>query len=476
MKYINSIILGLFFFCSFLVNDYRIITCCLVVYLLFLILINLGKKILLLESIAFLYSFTCLLMPLVGYLYYTKAVLISRIWVKYMMVPEYDYFSFAFPAISGFAFALTLPLNTSVLGFRDLNTFYRHQLTRIKNSLDANPAVGLWILAVGFFSALLRPFIPGALGFINELFFFSSFAGVLYIIHSKKAKYRLVSIFAFLVYLLANALSSGMFTIVAYMSATLFSFILLGKKISWVRSAVILSIILYLIVVLQNVKYGYREMLWVKGITGSKFELFSTIFAEKAAMGSQLFETTVFFGTYTRLNQGFNVSLVMRRVPGQVDHDNGKYIMINFLSAFVPRFLWADKPEAGGKFNMKHYVGITLRGWSTNIGPLGEAYGAFGRSKGIIYMFAVGLFIRFCFSRVLRISKKIPVILFWIPVIFYQATYSAETDTLQIMNSLIKSGVFVLGCYLVVPRIFLLRSNEKTKDHLPVSKKEAAFS
>ncbi len=51
---------------------------------------------------------------------------------------------------------------------------------------------------------------------------------------------------------------------------------------------------------------------------------------------------------------------------------------------------WPDKPMAGGKYNMKYYTGINIVGWSTNVGPLGEAWGSFGKVGGIIYMFFIG--------------------------------------------------------------------------------------
>ena len=52
------------------------------------------------------------------------------------------------------------------------------------------------------------------------------------------------------------------------------------------------------------------------------------------------------------------------------------------------------------------------------------------------------------------VAKKNPLLIFWIPVIFYQITYSAETDTLQIVNSLVKSAFFVWLLYKLLPSWF----------------------
>jgi hypothetical protein len=73
-------------------------------------------------------------------------------------------------------------------------------------------------------------------------------------------------------------------------------------------------------------------------------------------------------------------------------------------SAFVPRFLWADKPMAGGIANMKYYTGYTIKGYTTNVGPLGEAYGSFGVTGGVVFMMVLGTFIRFAYKKVFSLS------------------------------------------------------------------------
>ena len=125
-----------------------------------------------------------------------------------------------------------------------------------------------------------------------------------------------------------------------------------------------------------------------------------------------------------------------------------------FASAFVPRFLWPDKPEAGGKFNMEFYTGYRIVGWSTNVGPLGEAYGSFGVTGGIVYMFFLGLFIRWMYVLVFKAARNVPLLICWLPVFFFQIISSAETDSLQIFNSLIKASFFVWLLYKFLPSWF----------------------
>jgi hypothetical protein len=299
------------------------------------------------------------------------------------------------------------------------------------------------VVLAGFAIFMISKFLPASVGYVATLFFFGSFAGLLYIYFSPAFRYKRIVMFFFLMFILWNALQSAMFTIVVYMGITIFSFFQLGKKSSLLRKMMMMLAAIIFFIVLHNVKGGYRNNTWNKGYTGNKVELFSNLFIENAQKGNALFNKTALFPIYTRTNQGFNVALVMKRIPARQAYDNGDRLLTVFASAFVPRFLWADKPEAGGQFNMKYYAGWKIKGWSTNVGPLGEAYGSFGVTGGIIYMFLLGLFLRWVYLRVFILSDKIPLLICWLPVLFYLTTSSAETDTLQILNSIIKSAFFI---------------------------------
>jgi hypothetical protein len=206
------------------------------------------------------------------------------------------------------------------------------------------------------------------------------------------------------------------------------------------------------VVVLQSVKSPFRSYTWNKNFEGSKVSLFAELFFTQISNPTQLFSKEAFFPIAYRMNQGFNVSLVMKRIPDQKPHDYGENLFTTISASFIPRLFWPDKPEAGGKFNMRYYGGVSIQGWSTNVGPLGEAYGSFG-SLGIIYMILLGFLIRFAYFMVFKISRNTPLIIFWLPLLFYQVTYSAETDTLQIFNSLIKASFFLWVLVKLYPKI-----------------------
>jgi hypothetical protein len=115
---------------------------------------------------------------------------------------------------------------------------------------------------------------------------------------------------------------------------------------------------------------------------------------------------------------------------------------------------------------MKYYTGYVIEGWSTNVGPLGEAYGSFGVLGGIIYMTLMGAFVRWSYRKVFLIANRIPLLLFWIPVLFYQVTYALESDTLQILNSLFKAAFFIWILTKFVPHWFGIAKKQYTKKQI----------
>ena len=459
-NYIFQICLALLTLLSLVTNWYATLIISLILLLVVMILAKMGKGIVLRESTAFLYVLTCLVMPLVGYTYYTFNNPLARLWVKYMPVPEDIYFGFALPAIAGFCLAITWPLGMqeSLDEGKKLNEYIR----KIRQTLGNQKYVGIYIMVIGMLLSVVVNVLPAGLRFFATLFFFASFAGLLYLYLSPNFRYKKVIMIAFCLFIISNALTTGMFTIVAYMGITIFSFFMLGSKASFLRKVVILTAAVAFFIVLQNTKAAYRKYTWIEKYTGNKTVLFVNIFWSSMLKGDALLTTNVFFPIYSRTNQGFNVALVMRNFPSKKPHDDGYKLMMSFASALVPRFLWPDKPEAGGKYNMKYYTGMTIIGWSTNVGSLGEAYGSFGSTGGIIFMIFLGMFIRWAYRVVFIIGKAIPLLICWIPVLFYQITYSAETDTLQIMNSLLKTAFFILIIYKVVPVWFgKSKANEK---------------
>lgn len=461
MRFFLSIGIFVIFILSLVTKWYSGLTTILTLLLLIRILYKMGKGIVLLEVIAFLYVFTCLVMPLLGYKTYTYNNPLAKLWVRYMPLGEEIFFSYVLPATSAFCAILTMPL------FKKNNPDEGMNLNDIIKSLRTQlalfPNKGVQIMLIGAFVSLIVNFIPDSLNYFVTLFFFGSFAGLLYVHFAPSFRYKKLIIGLFLLFILGSSLQTGMFTILAYMGVTIFSFFQIGTKVNMFKKIVLFITAAAFFVVLQNVKTVYRKNTWLTGFEGSRVELFSNLVVDNVQKGEALLSENAFFPLYSRANQGYNIALVMRKIPTMQEYDNGERLLTVLASVFIPRFLWPDKPEAGGKFNMKYYAGWTIRTWSTNVGPIGEAYGSFGPMGGIIYMILLGFFLRWVYLRVFVLVKKIPALICWLPFLFYQTTSSAETDTLQILNSIIKSAFFIWLLIKLFPNWFLIGKFKEDK-------------
>jgi hypothetical protein len=446
------------FFLSLFTTWYAQLVFGLFLILIVLMLDKLGKGIVLREIVALHVCFICLLMPLAGYTFFDRSDHLAKMWVRYMPVPQEVYFGFALPALTCFAMALFWPSGNAKKD--DSGVYLQDTIVRARAIFPKKQWTGLQLMLIGTLMFWAAPYVPDVLQFVLVLFFFASFAGFLYVFYTSTFPFRKLTLTFFSIFILMTALNSGMFTIVAYMGLTLFSFFFLGKRTPFWKKFLWFLTGAFMLLLIQSVKPAYRHLTWKGGgYTGNKALLFGNLLADKV-FNFDWNSADAFFPIYYRTNQGFNVGLVIRRFPNIKPYDNGANLLLNGASALVPRFIWPDKPEAGGKFNMQYYAGLYINGWSTNVGPLGEAYGSFGPIGGIVFMFCLGLFIRWVYRRVFGLARGIPLLIFWIPVIFYQVTYSGETDTLQILNSLSKSAFFIWLLYKLVPTLFAIEKKK----------------
>jgi hypothetical protein len=439
--YIFSILQLVIFLLSWVTNWYTELVISLSVVTVIMVLDKLGKGIVLRELMALHGCVVCLLMPLLGYLVYDHNNRLSAMWVRYMPISDDRYFGLALPAMAGFIFTVCWPMNN--LPATDNGKNLLEILKKAKEILGRKPMVGLLLLIIGIGVFSVSDFLPQSLQFAFLLFFFSAFAGLLYLYFTPYVSYKTPILLLFGGFIVFHALRTGMFTIIAYMGITLFSFFFIGKKSPMWKKLIGFTVSIFLLLLIQSVKQNYRKLTWTKEYEGNRAVLFTSLIQERLASSSGQSTADAFFPMYYRTNQGYNVAMVMKRIPDLQPYDNGVNLAKTFASALVPRVLWPDKPEAGGKFNMKYYTGYVIEGWSTNVGPLGEAYGSFGVIGGIIYMTLMGAFVRWSYRKVFIIANRIPLMLFWIPVLFYQVTYALESDTLQILNSLFKAAFFV---------------------------------
>ena len=434
---------------SFYTDAYGTIIYVTVATLFFSIIYSLGNSVLIRESIALLYTFTCLLMPWFSYEVYNNQFELTRIFGTAMKIPKETYFSCVLPAILGFVLILTWPVK------KDHGSPLAQLLGQVRPLADQKTTESVVLFLTGIIMLYVSDrFLPISFRFIGQLVYFSTFAAFLYVYFSGNKRLKSLVYPLFTLSIAYYSLSTGMFTIIAYMGLTIFSLFFLGTRIGLFRKMAFLIGALFFILLLQNSKVAYRKVIWSNpdlNVTETFFKTFSQQFQR----GTELIEKKDLFPVQYRMNQGLNISRVIKRFPYIQDHDGGSFLFRNAASSLVPRFLWPDKPMAGGAANMQYYAGIRIVGLSTNVGPYAEAYASFGPQGAVVYMLLLGLMIRAVYVLVFRLSAGIPLLILWLPVIFYQTVYSAETDTLQILNSLIKTLAFMWVVYKLFPSIFL---------------------
>ena len=384
-------------------------------------------------------GFTCLVMPVIFYHYYTRDNPLASLWVKYMRVDSDQYFSFMLPAVMAMALSFRIPM-----GRLDFNKNPSIYIDNVKAILKQKPTIGLMLIGAGLVSGVLDFLAPESL---KQIFYFLAhltYVGAFYVLYSpSKNKKTILPIIGVLMML--QTIATGMFGDFVLMLICSIVLILIGEKIPFYRKFFIMALGLFFILIIQSVKPEYRQKVWNEG-TGGDVTYYASLVSERIVDPTIIFDPDKLFFVGVRMNQGWLVANTMYYVPTRFDFAHGETIWQSLAAAIVPRFLWPDKPEAGGRANLKRFWGVDISGFSMNVGPFGEGYGNFDIAGGIIYMFFYGLFFNIVLSFLMRFCEKRPTFVLWIPFLFFNSI-AVETDTLSTMGSLVKGLIFTWLIY-----------------------------
>jgi hypothetical protein len=396
---------------------------------------NLGNKIVILDLAILLAILTCLVMPIFFYHMFSKENPLSRLWRKYMPIDSNTYYTFALPAVLMMAAGLRFPFKKL-----KVNPNPKIYLDNVKTYLKKKSNIGMILIGIGLASGFLDFLSPDNLKQVFYLADHLTYVGVFYVLYSP-SPYKKFIVPGVVVLMIAQSLITGMFGEFVYMMACSLTLVLLGSKISFRAKISFAALGIFLIVILQSVKMDYRKRSWTQG-EGADPAYFAYLVTDRLSNVDNLVSDDNLFFTLTRMNQGWLVALTMKRVPAYHPFANGETIVESVEAAILPRFLWEDKPNAGGKHNLMRFWGFIIYGVSMNIGPLGEAYGNFDVFGGIVYMFFYGLFFNYMFSKILKFSEKRPTIVLWLPFLFFYSI-QMETDLLTTMGALVKGLIFI---------------------------------
>ncbi|SRR5579871_1477934 len=409
-------------------------------------LYRLGNKVVVLDLITISAVFTWLVMPAIFYHVYPQENFLAHHWKRYMPIPSNEYFSFAVPSTVTMIIGLRVPL-----GKLSVNSNPKIYIDNVKKILLLQPNTGLVLIATGVISSFLDFLSPESLKQVFYLLAHLTYVGFFYVLYSPN-KYKRIIVPSIIVLLVAQALATGMFGDMIYMMALMFTLALFGKKISFNRKIFFAVIAFISVIVLQSVKADYRKKSWQEG-SGTDPLYFGQLITDRLSDPSLLADPNKLFFVAVRFNQGWLAAYTMKMVPNKHPYANGETIWQSVLASLAPRFLWPDKPIAGGKENLKRFWGYNIKGYSMNIGPEAEGYANFGVTGGIVYMFFYGIFFNLLLSIILKQAEKRPSLILWLPFMFIYVI-SVETDLLTTMNAIIKTSIFTLIVFRAFKSLF----------------------
>ncbi len=304
---------------------------------------DLGKKIIIMDFAILMMVLTCLVMPVVFYHYYPSTFPLAKLWNKYMPIASDDYFVFAFPAVTAMVIGIRMPIKK--LRINSNPVVY---MNNVKEYLKTRQNLGLSLIAVGVLSGFLDLLVPKNLAQVLNFTEHLTYVGVFYVIYSP-SKYKRYIVPGVIALMLGQSLVTGMFGEMVYMAACSLPLILLGDKKSTFRSKLFFTVAgIFIVLLIQSVKSEYRKRSWSEN-AGADPLYFAQLIGEKVTDLESAVDPNSLFFMSVRLNQGWLVAVTMKRVPDRYPFAYGETILNSVEAAIVPRFLWPDKPKAGGQ-------------------------------------------------------------------------------------------------------------------------------
>lgn len=357
------------------------------------------------------------------------------------------YFPLAIPSVLALLAAFSLPLK---------ERFKNEKMEFKAETNEQFQKIGLWLFVVGISAGFLKSM--GSFGFLADLLAGLSKVGVLYLLFSNH-KFGRIILFSYLGIVMLESLGGGMIGEFFWWIALLGMYYLMIYRISLLQKLGYAVLFFFSIGLIQSVKAEYRLATWSNEgeLAGmSPFKVYSHLINDKLSYG-MLFSPEESLDVLARFNQGYLTGMTLDYTPENEPFAKGETIYTAIASSLVPRVLWPDKPEAGGRDKMLRFAGIEL-GETTamNIGILGEAYVNFGFNGAAVLLFFYGLLLNFVYSSFLAAAQKRPFIVLWMPVAFF-GLISFETDFVTTLNHLVKFMLFFAVFYYGMINTFRIK-------------------
>jgi len=353
----------------------------------------------------------------------------------YMYVPEGEYMQLVVPGV--IALSLGVLIFFPKYSFEQVNYDLRKLMVEQKN-------IAYILIAIGLLSTYAVSYIPSVLRFVLYLTASFQFVGLGLLLFQPHSKTKWRWFILIMGGLTISSIKQGMFHDLLLWSALLFSIVIIQLKIRFFGKLSLIFMGFMMAFLLQSIKADFRSQLGDK-TTVEKIILFTGLIQESAEFGETKDEETTTEMAILRLNQGWIITAILDNMPANEPFVGGETVIEAIKSSLLPRFLYPNKKEAGGRENFRKFTGLPINdGTSMGSSVIGEAYANFGMEGAWIFMFLWGAFLAWGFSKLVKYGQKHPVIFAFIPLIFLQVI-KAETELVVVLNHFIKSLILVFG-------------------------------
>lgn len=399
---------------------------------------RIGKTIALLPCISFIASLEILLVPAVTYWVFPAS----------MPIESAVYFSYALPAFMAF--------------YAGINWFDNRGSDRphvaysqaVATYLQTKPTTGIVLLLVGLLGFAVKTMVPTAPTLVGTMPSYCLCISAFYVYYAQNS-YRFVVIGIVGLVLLVNTVWSGMFGELFFWLLLAVIFLAAGvpERITRSLKVIVIGSAFVFLLLIQSIKGEYRYNTWGynRAERTANTGLMVELLADRLAHPEKLLNVDHVFLSFVRFNQGIMIGSAMTKVPLHEEYAQGN-VLLSLIHPFVPRLLWANKPQTGGYENIRRFTNLRqTENTSVNLSPLGEGYVNFGYG-GILFALFYGSLLGGVFQWILSLADRIPSLVLWLPML-YIGCLTMETDLLSTWGSLLNNAIFIALLFWMLKRI-----------------------
>jgi hypothetical protein len=350
-----------------------------------------------------------------------------------MPLNQLQLFEYIIPALL-FLFAGIFFFNRDVDIYKYLKRISAPQANRL----------GHLLLFISFFFEILSALgLPGISSLLSFTYYLRYVGAMCYLFSPSALNYTLMA----LVYLSLtwDALRGGVFIDFLMWLTYLFLFAVHTHNVSFKLRSTFVLLAVPLLVLIQSVKEEYRKATWT-GKRESSVELFTDLAEKNQAKERDPFQNSdAVISTVGRLNQGWHLGMVLKRVPKNVAFSNGEDFLSDLQGILLPRIFFPQKKTIGSQDKFEKFTGHKLRGnTSMTIGVLGDFYVNFGRWGSFMGLFIFGATMTLVFRGFIkRYVISDPINIVWIPYLFSYFV-RAGNDFYMVTNTMFKGFLIFL--------------------------------